>query len=69
MFIVLQEQPIGPHNSIFVHELSVAETPQKTAHLMSLRKAIKTQNRQLKQLRMKLNVIVEKDGVQVDEHL
>ena len=45
------------------------KTPQKTARLMSLRKAIKMKNRQLKQLRMKLNVIVEKDGVQVDEHL
>ena len=41
------------------------KTPQKNACLMSLRKAIKTKNRQLKQL----NVIVEKDGVQVDEHL
>lgn len=45
------------------------KTPQKTARLISLRKAIKTKNRQLKQLRMKLQVILEKDGVQVDELL
>ena len=45
------------------------KTPQKNARLMSLRRAIKMKNRQLKQLRMKLNVILENDGVQVDEHL
>ena len=45
------------------------KTPQKTARLMSLRKAIKTKNRQLKQLRMKLSAIVQEDGVQVDEQL
>jgi len=47
--------------------LRFLKTPQKIAHLMSLRRAIKIKNRQLKQLRMKLNVLVEKDGVQVDE--
>ena len=36
---------------------------------MSLRRAIKIKNRQLKRLRMKLNVLVEKDGAQVDENI
>ena len=45
------------------------KTPQKTARLTSLRKAIKVKNRQLKQLRMKLSTIVQEDRVQVDEQL
>ena len=49
--------------------LRFLKTPQKIARLMSLRRAIKIKNRQLKRLRMKLNVLVEKDGVQVDENL
>ena len=49
--------------------LRFLKTPQKIARLMSLRRAVKIKNRQLKRLRMKLNVLVEKDGVQVDEHL
>ena len=47
----------------------MAKNATENARLMSLRRAIKMKNRQLKQLRMKLNVILENDGVQVDEHL
>lgn len=44
-------------------------TPQKNTRLVSLRKAIKMKNRQIKQLRAKLSSIVECDGFTVDESL
>ena len=44
-------------------------TPQKNARILSLRKAIRIKNRQLKQLRMRLNTIVESSGVVVPDDL
>lgn len=44
-------------------------TPQRNAHIKSLRAAIQNKNRQLKRIRHKLEEIVESDGVTVDDEL
>ena len=44
-------------------------TPQRRAHMQSLRKAIRNKNRQLKRLKLRLEKIVENDSVEVDEEL
>ena len=44
-------------------------TPQRRGHLQALRKAIRNKNRQLKQLKLKLEKIVENDSDKVDEEL
>ena len=49
--------------------LRFLKTPQKIVCMVSLRRAIKMKNRQLKRLRVKLNILLEKDSVQVDEQL
>ena len=44
-------------------------TPQRRAHLQSLRRAIRNKNRQLKRLRAKVEMLVETDSVEVDKDL
>lgn len=44
-------------------------TPQRSAHIRSLRTAIRNKNRQLKRLRCKLEKIVEDDSVAIDNDL
>ena len=44
-------------------------TPQKTARIISLQKAIRVKNRQLKQLRMRLSNILDDNGVVVADDL
>ena len=44
-------------------------TPQKSARIISLQKAVRFKNRKLKQLRMRLNNILDNNGMVVADDL
>ena len=67
--LVWNQNKIGslkPHPKMNVRFL---RTPQRNAHIRSLRAAIHKKNRQLKRLKEKLQEIVEDDGIMVDDEL
>ena len=55
--------------NVLVTALEANEDVPKLAHMQSLRKAIRNKNRQLKRLKLRLEMIVENDSVEVDEEL
>ena len=61
-----KSQSLCPHPNMNTRFFT---TPQRRAHLQALRKAICNKNRQLKQLKLKLEKIVENDSDEVDEEL
>ena len=61
-----KKKPRSPHPN---KNIRFFTTPQRRAHLQSLRKAIRNKNRQLKRLRAKLEMLVKTDSVEVDEGL
>ena len=67
--LVWKQNKIGslkPHPKMNIRFL---RTPQRNAHIRSLRAAIYNKNRQLKRLKAKLQEIVENDGIVVDDEL
>jgi len=64
----LQEHQVDSQDSIYIYKSSVSENTTENCMFDVTQKGNQDKkNRQLKQLRMKLNVLVEKDGVQVVE--